>query len=835
MRHPQSLRALQRHSAITGAVALLQLSLGASAVHAQTAAAPAAAASAPAPAASTASATAAQASSADTTGDKNQLATVVITANKRVERLEQVPAAVTVLGSELLERNNVANFEDVISLSPALTVTYGTTPANNGINMRGIGTSSIGIGVESDVAVIMDDIPMGMQFMAFQGLTDIQQIEILKGPQSTLFGKSAIAGAINITTKPVTGPMGGSVSLMGTSDGETRFKMSYGGSINDQFGFRISAARNNFAGNVENLATGGKVNGSSGSTLMGKFVWHPTESLDVEYMPRYNHTDANCCVYVLTSMTNMQSALLNNVAGLPASTLLAGITPSPYNTTVRNDFPTGLNSSDTGNGLKITYELPSHALLTSITSGERYVAQDFRDQDFTDYPTLMLFPLANGKPAGVDQGYTQYGTYNISSNSQELRLTSPDEGSLRYVVGLWYSKNTVDRTFIRGYNGIALSTPIEYFATTSNENRAVFGQASWAFRANDTLLAGVRFNRQVSGYTMALGNPPPGAFVTSSYFSSLNNGENSTTGKLSYQHQFNRDVMAYVMTSTGYKGDAYDITSGLTAATAANQPVHPETGRTVEVGLKGNFLENRMTLNLAAFHSTFSDYQQNSGSYLPGTTTYVTRLNSIGGVQTHGLEADLAALITHDLLLNASFAYTIATVTSWPNAPCYSVSGAASSLNGGFNAACQLSDPAYGNTNVQDLTGAVMPNAPKLKGSVSGQYTIPLEGRGVDAFVNGSLRFQSHVETNINQDPTLGAPGYSITNLGMGIKSKSGAYQLSFFVNNLFDKHYANTGFSGLGNWSSKKPNPAVTVLNSTWTPARDAFRYEAVRLDMKF
>jgi len=110
----------------------------------------------------------------------------------------------------------------------------------------------------------------------------------------------------------------------------------------------------------------------------------------------------------------------------------------------------------------------------------------------------------------VDAGYKQYGSYDIHSVGQELRITSPDEGAVRYVGGLWYGHNGIDRHFVRGYRGIALSTPVQYFATTANANTAIFGQASWAIRPEDTLLAGLRVNRQVSGYEMDLGDPPPG-------------------------------------------------------------------------------------------------------------------------------------------------------------------------------------------------------------------------------------------------------------------------------------------------------------------------------------
>src|SRR5258707_3343644 len=145
-----------------------------------------------------------------------------------------------------------------------------------------------------------------------------------------------------------------------------------------------------------------------------------------------------------------------------------------------------------------------------------------------------------------------------------------------------------------------------------------------------------------------------------------------------------------------------------------------------------------MTVNLAAFATRFKDYQQNSGGYLPGTTTYVTRLNSVGGVQTKGVEMDLTALVTSNLLVNLSYAYTKATITAFPNAPCYNVQG---SPNGGFNAACILKDPLYGNQNRQDLAGGTMPNAPKNKLYLDGQYDIRLASQPFDAVLTASYAY----------------------------------------------------------------------------------------------
>ncbi len=758
-----------------------------------------------------------------------KLEVIEVTASKRIERLEQVPAAISVLTSEMLERQNVRNLDDVVNMTPAITVTYGSTAANNGLNMRGIGTASIGIGVEADVAVIIDDIPLGQQFMAFRDLSDVLRIEVLKGPQSTLVGKNAIAGAISIVSKPVGGALRGDAMALYTSDGEYRVRASYGGSLSDSFGVRVALSSNDYKGNVNNLSLGRKVNGTRGQTVLAKAVWRPTNDLDIEFSPRYDYTKSSCCTLVPTKLEPQQGALLNNIVQLPATQLFAGVNIAPGNRDVRNDVETGITSKTGGAGLRVNYQW-GDTLLTSITSKEHYKADDIRDQDFVDVPTLLYFPRANGTAAGVNDGYTQYGHYDIKSTTQELRLASADSGTLKYVLGLWYGKNEIYREFTRGYNGIAASTPARYIGTTYNINKAVFGQLSWEFMPQFLLTAGGRFNQQDSGYTFLRTNPPPLPLVQTDYFESLGNKENASTGKIALQHHFDKGLMAYALVSTGYKGQAYDITSGLTAATAATLPVPSETAKNFELGMKGNFLDNSLTVNLTLFKAKFKNYQQNSGSYLPNTTTFVTKLNTVGGVQTEGAEIDIAAALTPQVLLNLSMAYTEATITEWPNAPCYNVGG---SPNGGFNAECRLRVPEFGNTNVQDLKGYSMPNAPRMKINFSGRYDFPIAD--FKGYAMLAARYQSGVVTNINQDPSLSAPQRTVVDLGLGIGDPRDRYKFTLTVNNLLDKPYANTGFTGLGSWSSRAPNPVVNVSTSTWTPARDAFRYLTARLDMKF
>lgn len=808
------------------------------------------------------------------------LETVVVTANKRVERLESVPMAISVVNEAVIERTNLREIEDLVANTPALSVTAGSTSANNTISMRGIGTATVTIGIEADVAIIIDDIPIAQQFQAFKDLSDVMRVEVLKGPQSTLFGKSAVAGAVNIITKPISGPLAGKASILHTDDGEWRYALSYGGEINEKFGMRLATSRTRYEGNLNNLTTGKKLNGSGGQTFMAKLAWHPTNNLDIQFSPSYNHQENTKGANAIRSlMVNSPSGPVavglagsnpvnplylipagastpanpGSVNAIPASRALAGITPGPDNRDVRRDSPTGMNSTDRGAGLRIAYALPSGAQLMSISSFSHYKSDDFRDQDLGDVPTVAL-PGQTLYSIGNDQG----GTYDIKSSTQELRYVSPDEGTFRYVAGLWYAKNETDRFFKRGdcrvatCSGSSATSPVVYDTDVYNINKALFGQATWEFSPSYTLLAGARANTETSGYHFGRGyntTVSQDTFVAGApgvdYFESLGNKENKVTGKLSLSKQINKDWMAYGMVATGYKGLAYGLLSTLTPASSA--PVRSETSRTVEFGVKANLFQNRVSLSATAFETRFFNYQSSNTFTNPGSTTILTQISSVPEVATRGIELDLNAMVTRDFVLNTAFAYTDAEVRDWQGGSCYNdaanvavTPGGALAANGslaGKNTAC-FPITAGSRTGVQDLKGAPMQSAPKVRVAINGQYDLRLPSQSYDLFVTGNYKYQSEMMTTITQDPTFHVPSYSITDLGFGMRDKRDRVKISFLVNNVFDKHYATTGFAGAPTYRGASSAPVSTVANSgvgMWVPARDAFRYFSVRVDAKF
>jgi iron complex outermembrane receptor protein len=789
-----------------------------------------------------------------------QLETVVVTANKRIEKLESVPMAISVLSEAEIARNNIREIEDVVALSPSLTMKAETTAANNALYMRGIGTFSIGIGVESDVSVIIDDIPIAVQFQAFRDLADVSRIEVLKGPQSTLFGKSAVAGAINIVTKPIGGPMVYRGSTYYTNDGEWRLGLSAGGMVSETFGMRLAANRSSMPGSFHNLTTGKDVNGTSGTTFMAKLSWRPTSALGIDLMPHYNDQVNTRGISAINGFrlangtpADVATAYMNGNPLLPASVVLAGSDPHDANNrNVRRDYPTGLTSRTAGSGLKVSYSLPSDAVLMSISSYERYKADDYRDNDLVDVPTLAR----PGVP-GLTVGSSQFGTYDIRSSTQELRLVSPDRGNLRYVAGLWWARNEIDRHFVRGFcvaptvcaANSNSSSPTNYFTDIYNVNKAVFGQASWDFAPTYTLVAGLRRNIEESGFHFQRGfftdqidrasfKPDP---VGVDQFGSSGNLDHSVTGKLSLQKQINADWMVYAMAATGHKGKAYDVTSGLQAAAAF--PVAPERSQTVELGAKANLFHNRMSLAATAFNTEFFGYQQNVSFILPNDPIVYTQLNSIPRIRTHGFELDTHFLVTPGFSMNAALAYTLPTIEEWKNGPCYNdatnvaVGDTRLGENGslvGRNRTCFPIKPGS-TTGIQDVSGGVFPGTPKLKANVGGNADFKVPGMSFGGFINGNVRYQSDYQTSIANDPRAFNKAYSIADLGFGLRDNRDRYKLSFRINNLFNRFYIPNASAGGPQFRAGPTGTSPSITVDSWVPPRDVFRFYSVKLDVKY
>ena len=776
-----------------------------------------------------------------------KLESVIVTANRRIEKLEKVPQSISVIGAEEIERNNVLDFQDLVDLAPALTISTGTQVGTNSINMRGIGTTSNNLGIEGDVAVILDDVPFAQPQQAFKDLHDVARVEVLKGPQSTLFGKSAIAGAIVITTAPIgSGPMKGKISTYLTNDGEYRVGGTVSGRVTDNVGLRVSASKNDFKGLLRNLTNGSYTNGSVGENLNAKLEWSLSHDLDVSLSGFYSNTVREGNVNALVFWDGRDGSLIRNNPNLTYANVYAGITPSTRNRDVRLDDETSLAQKDFGLALRVNYAFPSGSglsghTLTSITSFNKNDGNDKRDNDSHDLPINQYQPLIglDGRtvmtPSGVMETNKINGFSTFKTFAQDLRLTSPDSGAFRYLAGLWYSKSSTDRSYLRGVFGIKASNYTNYETTSEATNLALYANSTWEFMPKHTLTLGGRINQEINDYTfetilsLASSAPANTPYTSNPKYTAPQHKEDAFTGKLAYAYEVNPGTIAYAAYSTGRKGVAFDMTSGANNTNVFDfLPLAAETAKGFELGFKSNLWNNRATLSAAVFHTTFDDYQASSTQTFADGSSAST-LFGIDKVRTRGAEFDFRALVTREFSVNASYAYTEARVTDWPYAACYSTS-----------LTTQPNCDTLGNPRrptvrtVANGEGFVMPNAPRHKGAIGAQFRSPLGP--FKASYNVQARSQSGVQGNINQNPALQRPGFTVVDAGVSVATSNDAYKFSFGVKNLFDKEYATGGGTNIVTLQTPTgATPTTNVVNRGWKPARDAFRYFWVRFDANF
>ena len=270
-------------------------------------------------------------------GKPDELAEIIVTAGKRDENLQNIAGSVLVVTGSVLDRANVRDFDDIVKVAPSVTITKTSQPGNNSINIRGIGTYAYSIATEPSVAVVIDDVPQAFQAAAFGALVDVQRVEVLRGPQSTLFGKSASAGVINITTQQPTDTFSARLDALTTDDGEHRFAGTFSGPLTETLKLRLAANSSEYRGNVRNLTTGNWLNGTAETTIRGKLVWTPDEDWTVTFSPYYLETDVSCCAGAeyFVSPGSTTGGAATGPGRIPMSQFLAGITPGAGNRVAR--------------------------------------------------------------------------------------------------------------------------------------------------------------------------------------------------------------------------------------------------------------------------------------------------------------------------------------------------------------------------------------------------------------------------------------------------------------------------------------------------------------------
>jgi iron complex outermembrane receptor protein len=730
---------------------------------------------------------------------------VLITARHRAERAQSVPVSLTVIDQRQIQALGSLNLNKIKQLVPTLTINA-YNPRNIGLDIRGLG--SVGFfgydGLEGGVGIYVDGVLLGRSTESNFDLPDLQDIEVLRGPQGTLFGKNTVAGAVAITTKlPSFKPeadfsaslgdynywqfLGYATGALGDSD-KAAVSLTVHGTQNDGF--------------IKNTYNGARYGNQDDKGVRGQVLLEPNSRLTVRIIANYDHSDANCCITtpvgVVSNFANGQpyapsaTAKFDSVLGPTGRFAAAGYTlPTidPFGRTTDIESWNHYAMETAGLSVLADYDLSGYTL-SSITAGSYYDWYPHLDGDGTGAPILTA---ANN-------------TTHQRQFSQEFRVTSPLGGTVDFTSGLYFFYQQLNDQAIAAYGSAAAadflgkSTGATYdvtqaalngFASAATDipetySGAAYGQATWHLNPQWDLTGGARFTYEdktgdyyevqeggvalstlpaaersavaatragyapIEAYQLQHSNILPGGLVTLSYKPAAN-------------------ILTYATYSHGEKS------AGLNFVNAAATPkvVAPEKVDNFELGAKTTLLDDRLLLDGDAFWDEDADFQSTIFGPTGPKGTLTAFLSSVPKVRSRGLELDSHAQITANLTTFLSGVFDEAYYESDPSGPC----------------PVELSNQY----KTCDLTGRPLAGASKWSISFGGEYDQPLpefDGKETEAYVSANGQFRTSFFSTGDDSAYSRVPGYGIGNIEFGIRQVNDRWDLSGFVHNFTNEHY---------------------------------------------
>lgn len=697
---------------------------------------------------------------------------IVVTATLRRERLADVPVAITALTGEQLNRSGITDATRLAEIVPSLTYTQSSNALNSSIRVRGIGTQVFSSGVEPSVSTIIDGVVLARQGQGFQDLIDIERIEVLRGPQGTLFGKNASAGVVNIVTQSPSNSFGMVLDAELADDGAWLTRGSVTGPISDTLSARVSGFYKEFDGHIKNFATGEQINGYENWGVRGKLQWE-SGPLKLVVAGDYSRQQSDCCQHQIRALSTAPAG-----AAAGYGNAMAPVIPGTGNNQVNVDGD--VFSRDESWGVSLNGQLQiGGSVLTSITA---YREWDFLNNVDVD-STALAAPIL-----GVNRFNVNLGGTTLSQFSQELRIATPTGKFIEFVGGLYYFNLDLERSFERRVEACLAGNPCtsqiaqsgKFGGGVQNQNLAAFGQAAFNVAPDLQLILGGRVLYERMEYSI-LRDPSvrlvPGDVALGGSAGTFADIDDSTDdaaliGTLGVGYRIAPRANAYFTYSRGYKGKAFDV--GFNTL-QTSQVVAPEMSDAFEAGLKAQMLSNALSVNLAVFSTKYSNFQAQVS--IPGDIA--AQLRNVGAVRTRGVEVEFTARPSDTVTFGGGITYLDARILNFLGGPCY----AGQTIAQGCNIA---------GGRIQDLTNATLPNAPEWRILLNGRKEFPVGAAGARLFAQANMTWQDDVQFGINQDPSTVQNGYVLVNTSVGYEAPDRLWGLTLFVNNLFDVSYSD-------------------------------------------
>lgn len=598
---------------------------------------------------------------------------VIVTATKRSESLQDVPITVTAFSAEDIQEAGIHNANDLATLTPSLTISTNVNPSTAAFIVRGIGTSQSDIALEPSVGLFVDDVYLNRSGLGMSDLSDIERIEVLQGPQGTLYGKNTNAGAISIFTKQPN--LEAFEAYVESSVGDYdlgRLTAAASGPLSETVAYRVSGNVHQQDGYIENSA-GPDLNGADDWNVIGKLLYEPSDTLAMLLTGSHVDRDTKCCGADAVQSESVNAELA--ARGLPIDK------NDPYDYEIATDLDGKFNSEADALSLVVDQELVAGAI-KSITAWGESKGSASRDVDVSQ----------------LDVIYQVDGVSSGDNFSQELRYASDVDGPLNYQLGLFYYQSTTNGgnnqpwTFL-GEDIITVGSqtpelsnllppgiPLAFVARPGDsirakvkldtENVAVFGQTTYDLTDRWRVTGGLRwtYEQKDADLLVAVDSTAPSdaiaglsllTFVTTPIDDDFTRDTTDVNWLMNTSYDVFDDTMVFASVATGSKSGGFNTVNG----TAAEREFDDESTISYETGVKSTLLESRLRANASIFNAQISDYQiqQQLESGIG------SRVSNQGDVETAGLDFSIDMLPLPNLTVTAGMLYMDkAEVTSGP-------------------------------------------------------------------------------------------------------------------------------------------------------------------------
>ncbi len=758
-------------------------------------------------------AAAAEEAQADSSND------IIVTARRRQESAQDIPLAVSVLDAKQLDDTGAFNVNRLQQLAPTLQF-YSSNPRNTAVNIRGLGVP-FGLtsdGFEQGVGIYVDDVYYSRVASATFDFLDVAQIEVLRGPQGTLYGKNTTAGAINIQTNQPTFDFEGRAEVSVGNYNYQQARVAVSGPLSDKVAARIAFSGTSRNGTIRNVVTGEDIQSLDNIGLRAQLLWEPTDSLKIKLTGDYNKQDAVCCGSVFVGTGATQRPLNRQFAALAAAQNYAPPSTNPFDRLT--DLDSRLNAGNVigGAALNITWDV-GPGTFTSVTAWRTWDWKPENDRDFTGLSIVRL----SQNPSQQDQ-YTQEFRYAYTGEKFD------------FVVGAFAFDQQIDtqgteqhginssRWTIAPNNALSNDPSVLNGLTARNTqflkstSAALFGQLSWKVTDAFTIQPGVRLNYdKKSGFyqrrvftgtgTELLGTETDArSRAQLAVFTPQTSAPEDTDWNLTYDltasYELAPDVLAYGTYARSFKTIGINQnglpTDSAGVPIAAAGTIRPEKVDHFELGLKTQFWDRRATLNLAAYRTDIRDYQAtvNNGQFgvLRGY------LANAGKVRSQGIEADFSIRASDRFTAYASGAYTDAKYVRFVDAPCPPELSGGTTVGAGQTPSAPGTPGGLSPANC-DISGQRLPGVSKWSFSFGAEGNLPTKflGKEGEVYLGYDGSYRSDFSSNASPSIYTNVDGYSLSNFRLGFRTESGL-NIFGWVRNAFDEDYFEQLFVGPGN-----------------------------------